>query len=171
GTVNISLTASLPIVLKSFERHDFIVLAGFVSSSQDIKVLGMGKSISDLEGKKVGLPVGTTPQFLMDTCLEYHKLTDVEIVDVRSQDALNELKNDDVHAVAVWQPYAFEIERAMDVTGYCSEVYYRSTLSFVSLNRINKEAARRFLEAIRKANTFFGNIRKMPRRLLENICN
>ena len=159
GTVDISLTASLPIVLKSFERNDFIVLASFVSSSHDIKVLGTGKSISDLKGKKVGLPIGTTPQFLMETCLDYHKLTGVEIVDVRSQDALNELKNDNVDAVAVWQPYAFEIEQAMDVTDYCSEVYYRSTLSFVGLKHINKEAVRRFLEAIHKANTF---IREHP---------
>ncbi len=67
GEVDISTTASTPIMFKGFDRQDFSILTTFVHSYNDVKMItrkGTGINTgADLKGRKVGVDMGTTSQF------------------------------------------------------------------------------------------------------------
>ena len=77
--VDISTVAPTPIMFNSFERQDFSILATFVYSEEDVKVIARkDKGINDaadlvelmlVESKKVGTPAGTTGQFFLSAFL------------------------------------------------------------------------------------------------------
>ncbi len=165
GSVDISTVAPTPIMFSSFARQDFSILATFVYSDEDVKVIARrDKGITtakDLRGKKVGTPAGTTGQFFLQAFLTFNKLraTEVEMIDVGPSDLPAALQSGRVDAIVIWEPHA---HRAQQLLGdralrLPSSPVYRETFNFMVMRdfaRDNPRALRKFLRAADEATTF-----------------
>ena len=163
--VDISTVAPTPIMFNSFERQDFSILATFVYSEEDVKVIARkDKGINDaadLVGKKVGTPAGTTGQFFLSAFLTANALadSDVEMVDIAPASLPAALNDGQVDAIVIWEPHGYNAKTLLGNRGTTlpSSGVYGETFNFMVMNdfaRDKPEASDRFLKAIDKATTF-----------------
>lgn len=163
--IDISTVAQTPIVIHSFSRSDFVIIAAMNFSDNDVKVLirqnsGIA-SPSDLRGKKVGLTMGSTGQFFLDLFLTHNGVlySEVEAIDFAPSELPQALIDGRVDAIVTWEPH---ILNAMNHLGkeallLPSKGLYRVDFYFVTNKdtaRNNPEALERFLEAIHLAEQF-----------------
>ncbi|MEE9247186.1 MAG: NrtA/SsuA/CpmA family ABC transporter substrate-binding protein [Dehalococcoidia bacterium] len=165
--VDISTVAPTPIMFSSFDRQDFSILATFVFSYNDIKVIARGdKGITeaaDLQGRKVGTPKGTTGQFVVEAFLIQNRIppSEVEVVDIAPSDLPDALANNQVDAIVIWEPHASNARKLLGdkAIRLPSSDVYKTTFNFVVMNdfaQAHPETLRKFLRAIDKATDFVG---------------
>ena len=112
--------ADMPVVFESFKRQDFCIIATFAYSFPFVKIIarkdsGIKKGV-DLKGKKVGANRETSSHFFLGIFLIHNRLSisDVEMINIRTVDLPAALKNNEVDAISVWQPYT---QNAMQLLG------------------------------------------------------
>lgn len=165
GEVDISTVADMPVVFNSFKRNDFCIFATFTYSYPFVKIIArkdMGiKTGANLKGRKVGANRGTSSHFFLEVFLMHNRLSssDVEMINIRTVDLPLALKNNDVDAIAVWQPYSQKAKQLMgdNAIELSSPEIYRTTFSFAAMKSFSKEHPKRlerFLRALDKAAVF-----------------
>jgi NitT/TauT family transport system substrate-binding protein len=165
--IDISTVAPTPVMFSSFDRQDFSIFATFCYSDEDLKVIGhKGRGVTtatDLKGKKIGTPAGTTGQFFVDTFLIYNQLSpsEVEIIDINPSELPAALQNNRVDAIVIWEPHAYNAQNLLgqDAVRLPSSNVYRETFNFMVMNdfaQAHPEVLNKFLRAIDKATNFIG---------------
>ncbi|MFQ5950575.1 MAG: ABC transporter substrate-binding protein [Candidatus Geothermarchaeales archaeon] len=177
GEVDISTVAPTPIMFSSFDRQDFYIFATFVHSNEDIKVIARKdvgiNTATDLRGKSVGTPLGTTGQFLLDSFLTLNGIqaSEVEVIDVDPSALPDALKAGQVDAIVIWEPHA---SNALQLLGDratrlpSSEVYtvFFNFMVMKNFARDNPELLERFLRAIDRATSFIESSEEESRRIV-----
>ena len=117
GEADGGTVAALPLVFRSFKASDFAVVATFVRSRQDSKLLTRAtlgiERVADLRGRRVGAVTGTSSHFFLHNVLVLAGV-DPESVQVvhGAPDRLGAaLLGGEVDAVALWEPHAWELMR------------------------------------------------------------
>ncbi|HEY1058000.1 MAG TPA: ABC transporter substrate-binding protein [Limnobacter sp.] len=112
GAADLSTATELPVMFSSFKRQDFAILATFVSTSNDLKLLvrrdaGV-KLASDLKGKRIAYIKGAASQYFTDLILLYHGINpqQVTLKPMNPDQTQDMLRSKQVDAVVVWEPYA-----------------------------------------------------------------
>jgi len=182
GEVAISTVADMPVVFNSFKRQDFCIIATFTYSYPFVKIIarkdsGIKKGV-DLKGKKVGVNRGTSSHFFLAVSLIHNRLSisDVEMINIKTVDLPAALKNNEVDAISVWQPYTLT---AMQLLGdnaieLPSAEIYRTTFNFAVMKTFAKEhpeTLQRFLRAIDKAAAFIRNDREKAQEIIAGSFN
>ncbi len=180
--IDISMVAPTPIVFSSFQRQDFSVLATFVYSFDDVKIItrkdsGIKQSI-DLKGKKIGLTLGTTGQFFAAAYLELHgmHITDIQMKDFKPTALPQALFNHQVDAIVIWEPHAWQAQQLLGsqaVVMKTNEVY-RETFNFMVMNdyaSAHSTTLKRFLRANLKATTFINNNKATAQAIVSEKLN
>jgi len=113
GEVNLATVAQMPIVMNGFKRDDFSIISVFAYNNDDSKIIVRKDRIragSDLKGKKIGTPFGTSAHFFLDIYLNYSNVpkTSVEVIDILAQNLPDAMKNGKVDAISSFEPYAYE---------------------------------------------------------------
>jgi len=166
--IDISTVAPTPIMFNSFERQDFSIFATFVYSYDDVKVIARKdcgiNTTSDLNGKRIGTPNGTTGQFFLEAFLVHNGLSgsDVEAIDIAPSDLPGALESNQVDAIVIWEPHAYNAKKLLgdNAIRLPSSDVYKETFNFMVMNDFahdNPVALKRFLRAIVKATTFIEN--------------
>jgi ABC-type nitrate/sulfonate/bicarbonate transport system substrate-binding protein len=165
GEVDLATVAETPIVMNSFKRADFSIIALFVYSYDDPRLVvrkdrGIKKAV-DLKGRKIGVTIGTAAQFLLDSYLNHYGLvwSDVKIVNISVQDLPAALKNGEVDAIVVPEPYGYEAlkllkNKAMRMPK--AEIF-RETFNLTAMKEFHgkhPETVNKALKAIDKAIAF-----------------
>jgi len=175
--VDISTVADMPVVLNSFKRQDFCIFSTFAYSYSLVKIIGRKdrgiKTGQDLKGKKIGVNIGTSSHFFLGVFLIHNRLSisDVELVNIKTVDMPVALKNNEVDAVSVWQPYSQEAHRLLQDNAIelpNSEIY-RTTFNFASHKSFaeeHPEILRKLLSAIDKATAFIKNNKEKSQELI-----
>ena len=115
GEVDIATASEYAFAGSVLEGENVRLVANINRSSVEYLVAradkGVGK-ISDLQGKRVGVPLGSRPEFALGRFLYLNGIdsTEVTLVDVPVDQSVNALVNEKVDAVAAWQPYIDQIE-------------------------------------------------------------
>ena len=168
GGVDISTVAPTPMMFNSFDRQDFAIFSTFVYSSNDIKVIANKDSgistATDLKGKKVGTPAGTTGQFFSASFLTFNGISEseVELVDISPSNLPNALKEGQVDAIVIWEPHGYNARQLLGDKAIrlpSSEVY-TTTFNFVTMKEFannNPKVLERFLRSIDRATIFIKN--------------
>ncbi len=119
GKAHLATVADFQIMIHSFERSDFRVLATFVSSANDVKLLvraqaGINRA-SDLNGKRVGFVPGSGSEYYLDSFAILNGAAPDKILRVRfaPERAPEALKSGEVDAVSIWEPYGQLILKEM----------------------------------------------------------
>ena len=182
GEVGISTVADMPVVFNSFERQDFCIIATFAYSFHMVKIIarkdsGIKKGV-DLKGKKVGANRGTSSHFFLAVFVIHNRLSisDVEMINIITVDLPAALKNNEVDAISVWQPYTLT---AMQLLGnnaveLPSSENYRTTFSFAAMKVLAKEhpeILQKFLRAIDKATAFIRKDREKAQEIIAGSLN
>ena len=116
---DLATASDLPIVFNAFERADFAVLGTFVTTSEDVKLIAHARSgvskTSHLAGKRVGIVAGASSQYFLELYLlsvgvDPGTLT---LVGLQPEKMLEAMTAGSVDAVAVWEPFAYLITRAL----------------------------------------------------------
>jgi len=182
GEVDMSAVADTPIVFSSFNRRDFSVFATFVHSYRDSKIISFkDKNINtgaDLKGKKVGAYIGTSSHFFLGLCLTYNhvSIAEVELINMKAADLPVSLKNNEVDAISVWEPFAHEAKRLLQDKAIelpCAEIY-RTTFNFAVMKdftRDHPETLERFLRAVDNAVTFIKNNKEESQAIVATSLN
>lgn len=165
GEGDMATVADIPVILNSFKRDDFLILAMFGTNEDGCKLVarrdsGISKP-ADLKGRKIGTTLGTTAQFFLSIFLNYHGLleTDVRLVDLPQTELPAAIANGKVDAVAVFEPYAFQALRLLGerAVRFPQTGLYRETALLTADRHFaekNPETIKRVLRGIDRAVTF-----------------
>jgi len=116
GQADYGTSSESVLMFESIKKPEFVNLASFVESDNDIKLLILASSTgADLTGKKIGIIKGTASEYFLSLYLGLNnlKLTDVELINLSPSMMTEALVSHKVDAVSVWEPYAFEIKQAL----------------------------------------------------------
>ncbi len=169
--VDICTVAQTPIVLHSFDRNDFVIIAAMVYSDNDLKVLvRKDRGItgpSALKGKKAGLTNATTGQFFFDLYLTHHGVlsSDVATMDFKPSELPQAIADGRVDAIFTWEPHIINAAKLLGADGlilpsrgiYREDFYFVANRDFV---KNNPQALKRFLQAIDKGQQYIKENKK-----------
>lgn len=172
GDADVATVADTPIVFRSFERSDFCVIGTFATSPSDAKLIvhkdsGIDRP-SQLVGRRVGVAVGTSGQFFLDSMLMMHGVEprQLQVVNLQPEDMSRALASGQVQALSVWEPFAWRTVKEMKGG---SRVLQASGIYNVTFNLViqRRMAGARdadlmaLLRAVERAERF---IRQQPQR-------
>lgn len=119
GQAQFATVGELPIVMASFERNDFAVLATFITSGREFRMLvrkdrGI-RTETDLAGKRIGVIKGASGEFFADWFLTYHGVpsANIKMVPLSPQDPIGPLERAEVDAAALFDPHGSSALRIM----------------------------------------------------------
>lgn len=179
GQTALATSAELPVVFNSFERDDFAILASFVTASNNVKLVARSanqvSSPAQLRNLKIGYMKGSTSQYVLDTLLVFSGVDpdSLKLVPITAEDALQALKNGEIDAVSIWEPFASKI--LLDLKGQTSLVpmprLYTETFNLVSTRHILETRPReleKILAALRDSTDFIQNNPQKAKELVAN---
>lgn len=165
GGLDMATVAQTPIMISSFDRHDFAIVAAMVSSYNDVRVIAMrDRGIIrpiDLRGKTIGVAKGSTSQYFLDLFLAHAGITssEVNVVDTDVSQLTASIQQGTVDAISTFQPYAHNAEKALGGNGiaFPAKKIFREDFYFVANQQFlqdRSEALTRFLQALKQAEQF-----------------
>ncbi len=118
GEVDVATVADTPIVMQSFKRRDFVVIATFSHNTPYRLVADRLDGIrapADMRGHRIGVMAGTTSQFFLHSVLADLGLAPSEIieVDVPAGDSADAVVNHRVDAIAAFDPHGYFAQAAL----------------------------------------------------------
>ncbi|MEI7843268.1 MAG: ABC transporter substrate-binding protein [Gallionellaceae bacterium] len=118
GEADLATSSDAVIMFNSFRRNDFAVIATFVSSRDDVKII-VGKESgivkpSQMTGKRVATVVGSASNYFLDTWMLLHDVDpkSVKIINLQPEAMESALSKGEVDAVAIWEPFPFKLANA-----------------------------------------------------------
>ncbi len=178
GQADLATSSEAVVMFNSFKRNDFAVIASFVTSRDDVKVITLnGSGITKpehLANKRIGTIVGAASHYYLDTLalLNGADPKTIKAISLQPEAMATALKQREVDAIAVWQPQAYLAEhnvegaRALDDGGFY-------TLSF-NLVIPRKHAGTRdddlvkLLRALDRAQRFIANEPQKAKAILRS---
>lgn len=165
GNLDMVTVAQTSVVSSSFSRNDFQIIAGMVSSYNDVKILGRkDKNINtgaDLKGKKIGVTHGSTGHYFLGLFLAQHNLElhDVVTVDMEASALPQAIINASVDAISSWEPHIYKtrIDLGSNALQLESKDVFREDFYFAVFKdwaKNNPKLMERFLLAIDQAETY-----------------
>ncbi len=178
GNLDMVTVAQTPVVLNSFNRHDYAIIAMMVYSDNDVKVLvRQDKGIKnpvDLIGRKVGITKGSTGHFFLSLFLTHNgiELSEVETIDIEAPDLPQALTDSRVDAISTWEPHILNAKNLLGekVLHLPSAGIFREDFYFVPNRNFmenNPEILKNFLKAIKKGEEF---IQKNREESINIVC-
>lgn len=119
GNADLGTCSEAVVMFNSFKRDDFAILASFVSSAEDVKLVAHPRSgienAAHLSQKRVGTIVGSASHYYLTTLAVLNGVDpkSIKIVSLQPEAMANALAQGQVDAIASWQPSAYLSERAV----------------------------------------------------------
>ncbi len=157
--------AQTPVMYNSFSKNNYAIIAAMACSYEDVLLLaarGNGiETSSDLKGKRIGTPVGSSGHFFLGLFLVYSglRISDVTVIDIDAPDLPKALSEGRVDAIAIWQPHIHNAQKLMagktlllpSTNLYREDFYVVANKDFMKNNPV---ALKKFLKAIDRAENF-----------------
>jgi NitT/TauT family transport system substrate-binding protein len=119
GGADLATTSEAVVMFNSLQRSDFVVLASFVTSDNDIKVVVRrdvpASRIGQLAGRRVGTVQGAASAYYLDTALLLGGVepAKVQVRNLAPEKMAAALAAGEVDAVAIWEPVAYEVAHSV----------------------------------------------------------
>ena len=177
GEVQFATAADTPIVSASFTRSDFVVLASFATSSNDIRVVGSKSAgiakLKDLVGKKIGILKGSSVEYFLDTALLFDGIDPARIqkVDILVDDIADAMRQHKIDAFVLFDPGLSKAVSALGagVNVLVTPPIYISTFNLVAqralIGKIDIEMVK-LLRALDRAQTFIQQNPEAAQRIM-----
>lgn len=179
GHTDLATISETVVMFNSFKRNDFVLLASFVSSNDDVKLVTRSGSgilkVADLAGRRVGTVTGTASHYYLDTLLLLSGVNPahVQIVPLQPEAMALALQKNEVAAVAVWEPYPFQILGSVqDARVVAAPRFYTLTFNLVANRKIttgkDSEDLVKLLRALDRAQHFIAAEPKKAQAIMQS---
>ncbi len=177
GKADIATMADTPFVFAVMNGAKITALATIQSSNKSEAVVARrDQNITkptDLKGKNIGVTLGTTADFFIDTLLLANGVTrkQVTLIDMKPDEMAAALDKGTVDAVATFEPTVKQLEKRLGENGivFFGESIYTEMFCVAGSQEYvqkNPEAIKKFLRALIKAETFTQQHAEEARRLV-----
>ncbi len=164
GKVDVATAAELAIVRQALAK-EHIQTVGTIDRFIHMQLIGRKdrgiKSISDLKGKKIGVPLKTAADFNLGRFLDLQGIdkNQISIVDVQAPHAVNALINGEVDAVVVWQPNVMTItdrlgDNASSWSVQNGQPIYCTAITADGWAKKHPDVVKRFLNSLDQADDY-----------------
>jgi NitT/TauT family transport system substrate-binding protein len=114
GAADLATCSEAVVMFNSFKRKDYAVIATFVTSDDDVKLITRAEAginrPQQLAGKRVATVVGAASHYNLDTLLLLNGVDpkSVQVVNMQPEAMADALKQGRVDTFAIWEPYPFK---------------------------------------------------------------
>lgn len=168
GKADFATSSEAVIMFKSFQHDNFSVVATFVESDNDVKILAHRQSkivsVKDLSQHRVGTIIGTSAHFFIDHSLLMNGIdpNSVEIVPIKPEQTAESLKSSKVDAVASWEPHIYLAQETLgeDAIIVSHDKLYTETFNLLMNRQFAKNnisIVKKVLLALQKAIEYINN--------------
>jgi len=118
GECALSTPATPPVSYQSLRRNDFRILASLASSGNFNRIIVRSdrgiRTPSDLRGRRIAVPEGTSAHYFLDTYLIAHGMTPGEVTKhyLPANEVSESFRRGEVDAAALWDPYILKLAKA-----------------------------------------------------------
>ena len=177
GKADIATVGDTPIVFAVMDSKKITVLAGIQTSNRNEAIVARrDRGITgpvDLQGKKIGLTLGTTGHFFADCFLLAHGIgiEHVKIIDLKPDEMDTALSTGKVDAVSTWNPTVSQLKKKLGNNGtiFFGESIHTGNFCVVASQEYvkkNSAAIKKVLRALIKAEAFVQQHPEESRRLV-----
>jgi ABC-type nitrate/sulfonate/bicarbonate transport system substrate-binding protein len=117
GDAEFATASETVVMFNSFFRDDFTVLASFVESDNDLKLLSLTPekypNIANLQGARVGMITGSASEFFIDNTLILHSknLAFIDRVYLEASELVPALLAGNVDIISAWEPLGYQVSQ------------------------------------------------------------
>ena len=165
GGADFASPADLPVMFAVSRGLPLVVVATITTSQSDHGIVGRKDrgiaALADLKGKRIGVTIGTSGHFVLDSSLLRARLAagDVKPVNMKPEELMPALASGDVDAIATWEPHLGAARERLGEGGavFTSEEIYDAPFNVVTLRnyaKANPETIKKFLRALLRAERF-----------------
>lgn len=179
--IDISVSAEYPVVAAILRKEEPRVIAA-IDRYQNEEIIGRKdrgiQDISDLKGKRIGVPRGTICEFFLGRFLNLHGMnfSDVTLVNVNASESVNAIADGDIDAIIYFQPHISAMKDRLGDNGI-SWPAQSNQLMFTVMACRNNWAARnpettsQFLRSIAQAEEYAINHPDAARAIVQKRLN
>jgi ABC-type nitrate/sulfonate/bicarbonate transport system substrate-binding protein len=119
GVAQFATSSETVVMFNSFFHDDFAVLASFVKSDNDLKLLSLTsekyQDINAFEHAKVGMVKASASEFFIDNILMLNRkeMTFIERVYLKNYELVPALLAGDVDIISAWEPLGYHLSQAV----------------------------------------------------------
>ncbi len=167
GSVDYATASGTVALFNSYHHNNISLLASFVTSSNDLKLLTLESSgitdITDLEHKKVGIVKSSSSEFYFDLLLISNALQDMDVerVYLKPEDTVSAMLSYQVDAISIWEPHGYRagVESVAPVVDLGTEGIYQLSFNLLTKSTRTKQEAvdKALLLAISEAIDWVGD--------------
>lgn len=162
--VDFATASETVFMFNSFTQPELRLISSFVESDNDVKLLtlkgGGIVNLTSLEGQKVGVVKASASEFFLDSLLILNGIdsSSVERVYYKPTQLVEALLLTEVDAIAVWEPYGYELTNTVpeQVEQLPSRGVYNLSFNLIGLAGKHRkpEAISGILAALEQANLY-----------------
>src|SRR2546428_1946306 len=165
GRAELATVADIPIMFAVMQGHPVSIVATIFTVEKDPGIIGRKDkgilTLASLNGKRIGVTLGTSGHFVLDAFLIREKLStdDVTLRDLQPQELADALLKGDVDAVATWEPYLGSLRTQLGANGmiFYSEGIYELPFNIAGTRDYvvsHPETIKKLLRALVRAERF-----------------
>lgn len=180
GNADLVITADTPVMHAITGGRDMSIIAVTATSRRAIGLVARkDRGIvhpPDLKGKTIGVAMGSTGDYFLDSFLSTRGMDrrELTVVDLRPGEMLDALLSGRVDGVTVWNPTLVQLKRELGANGivFRDEVIY-SDIACIAAGaefvRRNPETVKSVLKALIKAEAFVKKHPEQSRRVIADF--
>ncbi len=182
GEVDLATSSESVVMFNSFLRQDFTVLASFVESDNDLKLITLkSASITEakfLEGKKVGMVESSASEFFIYAymILTGNKAIKFNRVFMDASELGPALLSGRVDAISIWEPLGYQLNKEYgdQISQFQTKGIYNLSFNLIakkaSLEK-SLESYVRILAAIEEAQNFISEYPQEAKNIISDSLN
>jgi NitT/TauT family transport system substrate-binding protein len=170
---DLATVADLPVMFAAMEGTPVRVVGTLFRTERDHGLVGRRdrgiESPASLQGKRVGVALGTSAHFTLDVFLNWQRLTanDITTVNYKPEALAEALLRGEVDAVAAWEPALSAIRAQLgdNAASFSGEDVYESIYNLVGMRQYvlsRPDTVRRLLRALVQGSRY---CRENPERM------
>ncbi len=181
GAVDIATATEFVLARQSLD-HNSLRTFGQIANTKNMELIvrkdrGIEK-VSDLKGKRIGLPRGSISEFSLGVYLKHNNipLSSVEIVDLAPSAIEEAFHSGSVDAVVIWEPHVTRIKERLESSAMSWPVqgrddYYFLLVTTEAFLRRSPATAEKMLRALIDAEGFADKHPEEAPRIIESRIN
>lgn len=165
GKADLATVAETPLMFAIMKGAKLSIIATIQTATRNQAIVARKDkgitSAADLKGRRIGVTLGTTADYFLDTYLVVQGMarSEVEFVNLKPEEMNDALMQGRVDAVSVWNPWVANLAKALGESGitFHNEKNYTEAFNAVSTAAFTErspETVLRFLRALVRAEAF-----------------
>jgi NitT/TauT family transport system substrate-binding protein len=182
GRADLGTVADLPIMFAVTKGRLVSIVATIPTVEKDHSIIGRKNkgvlTVASLNGKRIGVTLGTSAHFVLDALLIRQKLStdDVELHDLKPEEFSDALAKGEVDAVSTWEPYLGVLRAQLGENGtiFYSEGIYELPYNLAGTRDYvvsHPETIKKLLRALVRAERFCKDDPDAARKIVASGLN